>query len=112
MIKFELYKNRKTANIVIDKTNLKEKDARGIRRVAQKVCKDVERVTGVCPVIGESLCRTENEVVVAVLGKTSDTDGALAAELIAEMQMDVSSIRGKERVFVCGNGTEAAYFWK
>ena len=46
MIKFELYKNRKTANIVIDKTNLKEKDARGIRRVAQKVCKDVERVTG------------------------------------------------------------------
>lgn len=69
-------------------------------------------MTGVCPVIGESLCRTENEVVVAVLGKTSDTDGALAAELIAEMQMDVSSIRGKERVFVCGNGTEAAYFWK
>lgn len=53
MIKFELYKNRKTANIVIDKTNLKEKDARGIRRVAQKVCKDVERVTGVCPVIGK-----------------------------------------------------------
>lgn len=100
MIKFELYKNRKTANIVIDKTNLKEKDARGIRRVAQKVCKDVERVTGVCPVIGESLCRTENEVVVAVLGKTSDTDGALAAELIAEMQMDVSSIRGKRESFL------------
>lgn len=100
MIKFELYKNRKTANIVIDKTNLKEKDARGIRRVAQKVCKDVERVTGICPVIGESLCRTENEVVVAVLGKTPDTDGALAAELIAEMQMDVSSIRGKRESFL------------
>ena len=81
-------------------SNLKEKDARGIRRVAQKVCKDVERVTGVCPVIGESLCRTENEVVVAVLGKTSDTDGALAAELIAEMQMDVSSIRGKRESFL------------
>ena len=38
--------------------------------------------------------------MVAVLGKTSDTDGALAAELIAEMQMDVSSIRGKRESFL------------
>ena len=38
--------------------------------------------------------------MVAVLGKTPDTDGALAAELIAEMQMDVSSIRGKRESFL------------
>ena len=99
MIKFELYKNRKTANIVIDKTNLKEKDARGIRRVAQKVCKDVERVTGVCPVIGESLCRTENEVVVAVLGKTSDTDGALAAGTLPDVvRTDLRRCGGGRRI--------------
>ena len=50
MIKFELYKNRKTANIVIDKTNLKEKMPGESEELRKKSCKDVERVTGVCPV--------------------------------------------------------------
>ena len=66
----------------------------GVKRIAQKVAADFEKVCGVLPAIAGELPKGENTVIFATLGKSPLTD-----KLIRENKFDPSLIRGKREVY-------------
>lgn len=94
-MKFELVEEQRSAVFLVD-----ENCESGVRKIAQKVCGDVELVTGVCPSIEEipGNCKIpwsgqEYEVIIATLGKST-----VLERLSAQLPLD--KIRGKRECFV------------
>ncbi|MCL1823072.1 MAG: glycosyl hydrolase 115 family protein [Oscillospiraceae bacterium] len=63
----------------------------GVKRIAQKVAKDFEKVGGVLPEISENYKGGENVVIFATLDKSP---------LLEKLNIDVSAIRGKREVYL------------
>jgi hypothetical protein len=66
----------------------------GVKRIAQKVASDFEKVCGALPAIAGELPKGENAVIFATLGKSPLTD-----KLIRENKFDPSLIRGKREAY-------------
>lgn len=70
----------------------------GVRKIAQKVCMDVERVTGILPKTADFQTATSGSVIFATLGRTE-----LAEKLCADdsaLAAEVKKIRGRRESYV------------
>jgi len=77
----------------------------GVKRIAQKIAKDFEKITGALPEISEKLIKGENTVVFATLGKSP-----IVEKLIQDGKYDPSEIKGKREVYqikLLDDGAEA-----
>lgn len=70
----------------------------GVKRVAEKVCKDVEKVTGKKPVIVDSLKGLDPNGTQVILCATVGKSAALK-QLEWEKHLDISSVSGKWEVY-------------
>ena len=67
----------------------------GVKRIAGKVAKDVEKVSGMLPNILTKADNTGEQLILcATLGKS-----ALADALVSEGKLDISEVSGKREVF-------------
>jgi len=65
----------------------------GVKRIAQKVAKDFEKIVGVMPVIQENIS-SEINIIFATLGSSDYVDN-----LVADNKFDPTTIKGKNEVY-------------
>ena len=86
----ELVKNGKAAMFLVEETAYE-----GVRRIAEKVAEDVEKVSGFKPDIRKAASGTEYIVLCATLGKSPLID-----QLVSQGKLEVSLIAGKWETYV------------
>ena len=86
----ELVKNGKAALFLVEETAYE-----GVRRIAEKVAEDVEKVSGFKPDIYTAVSGAEYIVLCATLGKSPLID-----QLVSQGKLEVSPIAGKWETYV------------
>lgn len=86
---FEFVKNRIAADFILEKSAFS-----GVVKIAGKVCEDVQKVTGITPIVKNRIDGTTKAVIVGTLSKS-----VLLEALEKEGKVDFSNIRGKWETF-------------
>lgn len=88
-MQFNLFENHRVADFYVE-----DMDWSGVRRIAEKVCQDVELVTGVRPGICKGIHEAADLVIVGTVGKSGIID-----RLEQEGKICLEQVRGKREVY-------------